>query len=89
MNLAILFLCLLFTATAFAERTELRDGTYMDEDGVIYDDKFENAYPMAPWNSPLYQEDPMAPWNSPVDGKEETNEYLRENDELDSDYFWE
>jgi len=74
----------------------------MDEDGVIYDDKFENAYPMAPWNSPLYQEDPMAPWNSPlyqedpmapwnspVDGKEETNEYLRENDELDSDYFWE
>ncbi len=43
---------------------------------------------MAPWNDPLLQDDFMAPWNDPIAGPDDTNEYLRENDVRDGEYYW-
>jgi len=101
MKLSILVLCLLLPGTLYAERTELSDGTYVDEYGEIHDNKYENTDVMAPWNDPLKQDDflaPwndslkqddfMAPWNNSLSGPQETNEYLRDNGERDADYFW-
>lgn len=86
---------------AFAAREELSDGSYVDEYGDIHDNKFENEdifAPwndpllkddiMAPWNDPLQQDDIFAPWNDPLAGPRETNQYLRESGERDSEYYW-
>jgi hypothetical protein len=103
MRVAIFFLlgCLLVTANVYAERTELNDGTYVDEGGNIYENKYDNADidapwndPLkkddifAPWNDPLRQDDTFAPWNDPMSGSQETNQYLRESGERESDYYW-
>lgn len=101
MKLVICTLLLFFASASYAERLELDDGTYVDEDGSIHDSKFENAdisAPwndplkqddiMAPWNDPLQQDDVLAPWNAPVSDESDTNRYLRESGETDSDYYW-
>ncbi len=104
MKLGKILLCLLLASCAsnvLAERTELDDGTYVDESGNLYDNKFENDDfsapwndpfgkddPFAPWNDALLEDDVFAPWNSPLDGQQETNKYLRENGERDSSYYW-
>ncbi len=98
----LLLLILVMTPyVANAGREELSDGTFVDEDGEIYDSKFDNTDisapwndpimqddPLAPWNDPVYQDDPTAPWNDITAGQRDTNKYLRENGERDADYYW-
>ena len=42
----------------------------------------------APWNDPLQKDDIFAPWNDPIAGQNETNQYMRDNDVDDSNYYW-
>lgn len=49
---------------------------------------FENKDVMAPWNDPVLKDDFMAPWNNSVDGKRETNRYLRDNNVKQGEYYW-
>lgn len=86
---------------ANAEREELSDGTFFDEHGEIHDSKFDNTDifapwndslkrddPFAPWNNSLQRNDPFAPWNNPNADQRDTNKYMRENGERNSDYYW-
>ena len=43
---------------------------------------------LAPWNDPIKKGDTFAPWNSPLDGPRETNRYMQELGEKDSEYYW-
>ena len=98
---AVCLLLCLVSIPCFAERQELSDGTYVDENGDIHDHKFENTDifapwndplkkddPLAPWNSTLQKDDPLAPWNDPIAGQRDTNSYLRESGERDAEYYW-
>ena len=86
---------------ANAEHEELSDGTFVDEHGEIHDSKFDNTDifapwndptkrddPLAPWNDSLHQDDPLAPWNNTYTNQRDTNRYLRDNGERNSDYYW-
>jgi hypothetical protein len=97
--LAVFVLC---APTLFADdRIELDDGRYVDQSGEIHDNKYDNSDisapwndPLkkddmfAPWNDPLQKNDMFAPWNDPMSGQRETNRYLREQGESNSDYYW-
>jgi hypothetical protein len=85
-----------------AERLELKDGRYVDDQGDIHRGKYSNEDMFAPWNDPLkkddifapwndslQKDDMFAPWNDPLAGESETNRYMKEEGETDPDYYWE
>lgn len=95
-----IIICVLCTPS-YAYREELSNGSYVDENGEIYDNKYDNTNihapwnnefqkdnPFAPWNHPLYQDDVFAPWNNSMSDQRDTNTYLRENGEQNVDYYW-
>jgi hypothetical protein len=97
----IIVILLLIVINIYAERLELSNGSYVDEQGTIYSNKYENEDISAPWNDPLQKDDILAPWNDPLQkddifapwnsllsGEEETNRYLRESGETNSEYYW-
>lgn len=97
----LVVLILLSTRLYAGDRVELDDGRYVDEYGEIHRYKYKNEDIFAPWNDPLKKDDifapwnnlmqksdPFAPWNNPMSGSRETNRYLREQGETDSDYYW-
>ena len=91
-----------FLATSVnAQKLELDNGQYVDQYGEIFDNKYENENPFAPWNSPLQKDDPFAPWNNPlqesnpfapwnnpISDPDSTNQFLQESGETDSSYYW-
>ena len=56
--------------------------------GFADDDEFVNKDIFAPWNDTLQKDDIFAPWNDPIADKDDTNEYMRDNDVSDEDYYW-
>ena len=85
----LLFITILFLATSVnAGRFELDNGQYADEGGGIYDNKYPNEDIFAPWNDPLKKDDIFAPWNDYITNPQETNKYLYESGETDSEYYW-
>lgn len=94
-------LVLALSAPSLAERTELSDGTFVDEYGEIHENKYDNDDPNAPWNDFTIRDDPNAPWNDPmmVDDpnapwndftadSRDANRYLRENSVREAEYYW-
>lgn len=99
----LLFLAILvfLPAHLFADRLELKDGRYVDDQGEIHQGKYENEDMFAPWNDSmkkndmfapwndsLRKNDMFAPWNNPTAGESETNKYLKEQGITDPHYYW-
>ncbi len=96
-----LTLILLASNAVYAERYELNNGTYVDEYGDVYDNKYENTDIFAPWNNSLQKDDIFAPWNdslqkddifapwnNTLSSERDTNQYLRDQGVRDSNYYW-
>jgi len=98
----LLAIVLLLPALVVADRLELKDGRYVDDQGEIHQGKYENECGFAPWNDslkkddmfapwndPLKKDDGFAPWNNSMTGESETNKYLKEQGVTDPKYYWE
>ena len=98
----LVFIVFALPATLLAERLELKDGRYVDDQGEIHRGKFKNEDMFAPWNNSmkrddmfapwndsLRKDDMFAPWNNPMAGESETNKYLKDQGITDSEYYWE
>ena len=85
-----------------AERLELKDGRYVDDQGEIHRGKYKNEDMFAPWNDSMKKDDMFAPWNdsmrkddmfapwnNPMAGGSETNKYLKDQGVTDPQYNWE
>lgn len=72
-----------------------------ESDDLTMGDKFDNSSIFALWNNPIRQDDPFAPWNDdfrkddmnapwnrPFDREPETNQYMREQEIQNPDYYW-
>lgn len=103
MRIVLIAAIVLFVpAVLCADRLELKDGRYVDDQGEIHRGKYKNEDMFAPWNDSMKKDDMFAPWNdsmkkddmfapwnNPMAGESETNKYLKDQGVTDPRYYWE